>query len=173
MSRYSFIAAVAPVVLWTSSAAATVAVPAAVARLVADCPARPHARGWPEAADVSRHAVGKTTLWIIRCETAGDDEYYAAVTRTGGAVRRVSFPGFEDGKLLADVVDPEAGRSRRLGQVQWDRRAARLIGETSAGCAAGTQYQYRWTGAAFVLSLQRARSGCGTSVWHTLYREPR
>lgn len=169
----AFVIAILLVLSGQEQALATVAPPLAVFRALHDCPARSLERGWPHAADIRLWALGRTRLYIVRCESAGDDEYYAAVTQTGSVVRRQSFPTFEGGRMVADVVDREASRQKRLGQLRWDRRSQRLVGEISAGCAARTEYRYRWTGKDFVLNQQRSGRGCEGRTWHVDYQERR
>ena len=82
--------------------------PPQVLRRLTDCPAHAVEKHWPHAEDVKHWGAGGTDLFIVRCESAGDDEYYAAVTQTGRKVRRQSFPVFEDDRMLPDVVDVEA-----------------------------------------------------------------
>ena len=167
----TFVVAVLAALSGQDQASATAAPPPAILRALHDCPARSLESRWPHGADVRRWALGLTSLYIVRCESAGDDEYYAAVTQTGSVVRRESFPAFKDGRMLADVVDREASRQKRLGQLRWDRRHQRLIGEISAGCAARTEYRYRWTGKGFVLNRQRSGRGCEGLTWHVDYQE--
>lgn len=162
--------AIAAMVLTWPAVAPARPLPRAVLTALGDCPAGTVEHGWPHPSDVRRWTLGSTTLFIVRCETSGDDEYYAAVTQTGSVIQRQSFPVFEDGRLVPDMVDVEAGRKQRLGQLHWQPRGRRLVGEISGGCAARTEFRYRWAGR-FVLSEQRTSTGCGAPSWRADYRE--
>ncbi|MDB5438645.1 MAG: hypothetical protein JWM33_1072 [Caulobacteraceae bacterium] len=148
--------------------AATPAIPAAVVKAVKTCPALARAR----APVFTQHPVGAATLYIILCDQAGDDEYFAVVSQAAGRVRRQSLPGFEKGRLVADIVDRDAHRKQELGQLAWDAGQMRLVGELSGGCGFRTEYSYRWAQDHFVLAEQRTKRGCDSTQWTIDYRGP-